>query len=49
MLDQLVTIDYNVRDFRYVETVSNPFLEKLLGTVVLVFQKNVITQNKKNR
>lgn len=40
MLDQLVTIDYAVRDAAYVETVSERFLDKLLETVVLVFQKD---------
>jgi mRNA interferase MazF len=40
MLDQLVTIDYKARQFRYIETVSNTFLEQLLDTVILVFQKN---------
>jgi mRNA interferase MazF len=40
MLDQLVTIDYNARQFRYVETVSEEFLDGLLEAVVLVFQKN---------
>jgi mRNA interferase MazF len=40
LLDQLVTIDYNARPFRYVETVSAEFLTNLLETVVLVFQGN---------
>jgi mRNA interferase MazF len=40
MLDQLVTIDYNARQFRYVETVSAGFLKRLLDTVALVFQDN---------
>jgi mRNA interferase MazF len=40
MLDQLVTIDYNARQFRYIETVSDAFLERLLAAVVLVFQNN---------
>jgi mRNA interferase MazF len=40
MLDQLVTIDYNVRSFRYIETVSDVLLKQLLDTVVLVFQNN---------
>ncbi|GHU47296.1 mRNA interferase PemK [Spirochaetia bacterium] len=41
MLDQLVTIDYNARQFRYIETVSEDFLNGLLEDVVLVFQKNI--------
>jgi mRNA interferase MazF len=40
MLDQLVTIDYNARQFRYIETVSDSFLTRLLDTIVLVFQNN---------
>jgi mRNA interferase MazF len=42
MLDQLVTIDYNARQFRYIETVSNEFLKQLLDTVSLVFQSNKV-------
>jgi mRNA interferase MazF len=40
MLDQLVTIDYNARPFRFIETVSDAFLTTLLTTVLFVFQKN---------
>ncbi|GHV73533.1 mRNA interferase PemK [Spirochaetia bacterium] len=40
LLDQLVTIDYNARQFRYIETVSGGFLKDLLATAVLVFQNN---------
>ena len=40
MLDQLVTIDYTARGAAYVETVSEPFLDRLLKTVTLVFQKD---------
>jgi mRNA interferase MazF len=40
LLDQLVTIDYNARQFRFVETVDSDFLEELLEKVVLIFQKN---------
>jgi mRNA interferase MazF len=43
MLDQLVTIDYNARQFRYVETVKGEFLNSLLEAVVLVFQNNNAT------
>ena len=41
LLDQLVTIDYNARDFRYVETVSSALLKHLLSVVVMVFQENL--------
>jgi mRNA-degrading endonuclease toxin of MazEF toxin-antitoxin module len=39
MLDQLVTVDYDARGATYVETVSEQFLDRLLETVVLIFQK----------
>jgi mRNA interferase MazF len=41
LLDQLVTIDYNARQFKYIETVPGKFLKDLLNTVVLVFQNNL--------
>ena len=41
LLDQLVTIDYNARDFRYVETVSSALLRQFLSTVVMIFQVNL--------
>jgi len=40
LLDQLVTIDYNARQWSYVETVGNDFLDELLKKVVVVFQNN---------
>ena len=40
LLDQLVTIDYNARQWKYIETVGNDFLNELLKKVVLVFQNN---------
>ncbi|MBC1517171.1 type II toxin-antitoxin system PemK/MazF family toxin [Listeria immobilis] len=40
LLDQLITIDYNARQYNYIETVSDPFLTKLLETVKVIFQKN---------
>ena len=40
MLDQLVTLDYTARNTTYVETVSESFLDRLLKTVTLVFQKD---------
>jgi len=40
LLDQLVTIDYNARQWKYVETVGNDFLDDLLKKVVVVFQCN---------
>jgi len=41
LLDQLVTIDYNARDFRYVETVSSALLRQFLSIVVMIFQVNL--------
>ena len=40
LLDQLVTIDYKARQWSYVETVGDEFLDKLLKTAIVVFQKN---------
>ena len=40
MLDQLVTIDYNARNYEYVETVPTTILKELLQIVPLVFQPN---------
>jgi len=40
LLDQLVTIDYNARQWSYVETVANDFLDELLKKAVVVFQNN---------
>jgi mRNA interferase MazF len=40
LLDQLVAIDYNARQWDYVETVSNDFLVELLKKVVVIFQSN---------
>ncbi|MDR1815284.1 MAG: type II toxin-antitoxin system PemK/MazF family toxin [Clostridiales Family XIII bacterium] len=40
MLDQLVTLDYTARGATYVETVGEAFLDRLLETVKLVFQKD---------
>jgi mRNA interferase MazF len=40
LLDQLVTIDYNARQWSYVETVGDDFLNELLKKVVVVFQRN---------
>ena len=40
LLDQLVTIDYSARDAKYVETVSELLLERLLKTAALIFQKD---------
>jgi len=42
LLDQLVTIDYNARDFSFIETVSPAVISELLSKVVLVFQPNSI-------
>jgi len=40
LLDQLVTIDYNARDFRFIETVSSALLKQLLSITVMIFQSN---------
>ncbi len=40
MLDQIVTIDYNARNFEYIESVKDELITELLAKVVLVFQKN---------
>jgi mRNA interferase MazF len=40
LLDQLVTIDYNVRDFRYIETIPDALLKHLLSVAMMVFQHN---------
>jgi mRNA interferase MazF len=42
MLDQLVTIDYNAREFEFVEKVPPEMLKTLLQIVPLVFQPNDI-------
>jgi mRNA interferase MazF len=40
LLDQLVTIDYNARQWKYIETVGDVLLEDLLKKVVVIFQNN---------
>jgi len=40
LLDQLVTIDYNARDFRFIETVSSVLLRQLLSIAAMIFQPN---------
>jgi len=40
LLDQVVTIDYNARNFEFVESVPADMLSELLTKVVLVFQPN---------
>jgi len=40
LLDQLVTIDYNARQWKYVETVGDDFMDELLKKVIVVFQNN---------
>jgi len=40
LLDQLVTIDYNARNFRFVETISSALLRQILSITVMVFQPN---------
>ena len=40
LLDQLVTIDYNARHWRFEETVGKDFLNELLKKVIVIFQNN---------
>ena len=40
LLDQVVTIDYNARNFKFIETVPTNVINELLSKVVLVFQPN---------
>jgi mRNA interferase MazF len=40
MLDQLVTIDYNARDYRFVETIPSALTQQILSITVMVFQPN---------
>ena len=40
LLDQLVTIDYNARDFRFVETIPSALLRQLLSITAMIFQPN---------
>lgn len=40
LLDQVVTIDYNARNFTFIESVSTDIINELLSKVVLIFQKN---------
>lgn len=39
LLDQLVTIDYNARNYRYVEDIPDDLLEKLLARAKVLFEK----------
>ena len=40
LLDQLVTIDYNARQWSYVETVGDDIMKEMLKKVVVIFQSN---------
>ena len=40
LLDQLVTIDYNARNFIFVETIPSALLRQILSVTVMVFQPN---------
>jgi len=40
LLDQVVTVDYNARNFEYIESVPANVISELLAKVVLVFQPN---------
>ena len=38
-MDQLVTVDYNARNYTFVETIDDQLLDKLLMKVKAFFQK----------
>jgi len=40
LLDQLVTIDYNARDFTFVEKIPKALLSYILSITVMIFQSN---------
>ena len=40
LLDQLVTIDYNARNFKFVETIPQALLQHILSVTVMIFQPN---------
>jgi len=40
LLDQVVTIDYNARNFEFIESVPANVITELLTKVILVFQPN---------
>ena len=40
LLDQLVAIDYNARDFSMVETINNTEMKKILAITKLIFDEN---------
>ena len=40
LLDQLVTIDYNARNFRFIETIPSALLRHLLAVTAMIFQVN---------
>jgi len=40
LLDQLVTIDYNARDFRFVENIPSALLRHILSITTMIFQPN---------
>lgn len=40
LLDQLVAIDFNVRKYNYIETISDSLLESLLEIVTTIFEKD---------
>lgn len=40
LLDQLVTIDYNARGFRFVESIPSALLRQMLSIAATIFQAN---------
>lgn len=44
-MDQLVTVDYNARNYTFVETIDDQLLDKLLMKVKAFFQKTNVLDN----
>jgi len=40
LLDQIVTIDYNAREFKFIETIPAALLQYILSITVMIFQSN---------
>ena len=45
LLDQLVTIDYNARNFSFVESIPSALLRQILSITVMIFQPNAKPQD----
>jgi mRNA interferase MazF len=40
LLDQLVTIDYNARNYKFIKSIPSALLKQILSITVLIFQQN---------